>query len=83
MVSGLCSSRCVISSRRTSIFGMRGDEVGYAARELDAVDGERVTCGDGAGVGGLQEEGAGAAHLLFEQPGSGVFAFALEGVGTD
>ena len=62
---------------------LRGDEVGDAAGEFDAVDGEGVAGGNGAGVGGLQEEGAGAAHLLLEQPGRGVFAFALEGVRAD
>ena len=63
--------------------GLGGDEVGDAAREFDAVDGEGVAGGNGAGVGGLEEEGVGAAHLLFEQPGRGVFAFTLEGVGAD
>lgn len=59
------------------------DEVGDAAGELDAVYGEGVAGGNGTGVGGLQEEATGATHLLFEQPGRGVFTFALERVGAD
>ena len=56
---------------------------GDAARELDAVDGERVAGGDGGGVGCGEEERVGAAHLLLEQPGRGVFGLGLEGVGAD
>jgi hypothetical protein len=51
--------------------------------ELDAVDGEGVAGGDGGGVGVGEQEGAGAAHLLLEQPGRGVFGLGLERVGAD
>ena len=60
-----------------------GDEFRDARGEEFAVDGEGVAGGDGGFVGGLQQERAGAAHLLFEQPGRCVFAFTLEGVGAD
>ena len=62
---------------------MSGDEVGDAAAEFSAVDGEGVAGGDGGFVGGGEEEGACAAHFLLEEPGGGVFGFALEGVGAD
>ncbi len=39
--------------------------------------------GDGGGVGCGEEEGVGAAHLLLEEPGGGVFGLGLEGVGAD
>ena len=57
--------------------------LGDAAGELDAVDGEGMAGGDGGGVGCGEEEAVGATHLLFEQPGRGVFGFGLEGVGAD
>ena len=60
-----------------------GDAFGDAAGELHAIDGEGVTSGDGAGVSFLQQGRCGEAHLLLEQPGRGVFAFAFEGVGAD
>ena len=63
--------------------GFGGDALGDAAGELDAVDGEGVAGGDGGGVGFGEEDGAGAAHLLLEQPGGGVFGLGLEGVGAD
>ena len=53
------------------------------ARTSFAVHGERVAGGDGGGVGGLQQKRVGAAHLLLQQPGRGVFGFGLEGVGAD
>src|SRR5271156_2009645 len=53
------------------------------ARELDAVDGQRVTGRHGAGIGALQQRRSGAAHLLLEEPGCGVFAFGLKGVRAD
>ncbi len=56
------------------IRGLGCDAGGDAAGELDAVDGEGVAGGDGGGVGLGEEDGTGAAHLLFEQPGRGVFA---------
>ena len=63
--------------------GFGGDAGGDAAGELDAVDGEGVAGGDGGGVGFGEEDGAGAAHLLLEEPGGGVFGLGLEGVGAD
>ena len=63
--------------------GVGGDQVGDAAEKMFAVDGEGVAGGDGGGVGGLEEEAVGAAHLLLEQPGGGVFGLGLEGVGAD
>ncbi len=63
--------------------GEGGDAVGYAAGELDAVDGEGVAGGDGGGVGFGEEGRTGAAHLLLEEPGGGVFALGLERVGAD
>ena len=56
---------------------------GYSFGELDAVYGEGVAGGDGGGVGVGEEDGTGAAHLLFEEPGGGVFGLGLEGVGAD
>ena len=53
------------------------------ARELDAVDGQRVARGHGARVGALQQRRAGAAHLLLEEPRGGVFALGFEGVRAD
>ncbi len=44
-----------------------------AGGEEFAVDGEGVAGGDGGGVGVEEEEGVGAAHLLLEEPGGGVF----------
>ena len=38
---------------------------GYSGGEEFAVYGEGVAGGDGGGVGVLEEEGTGAAHLLF------------------
>src|SRR5271170_5230823 len=52
-------------------------------REFDAVNGQGVACGYGAGVGTLQQGRSGAAHLLLEEPGGGVFALGLEGVRAD
>ena len=52
-------------------------------RRRVAVDGEGVAGGDGGGVGVGEEEGVGAAHLLLEEPGGGVFGLGLEGVGAD
>ena len=46
--------------------GVRRDKVGNATGEFYAVDGEGMAGGNGARVGGLQEEGTGTAHLLFE-----------------
>ena len=63
--------------------GFGGDAGGYAFGEFDAVYGEGVAGGDGGGVGFGEEEGAGAAHLLLEEPGGGVFGLGLEGVGAD
>ena len=63
--------------------GFGGDTGGDALGELDAVDGEGVAGGDGGGVGFGEEDAAGAAHLLFQEPGSGVFGLGLEGVGAD
>ena len=60
-----------------------GDGLGDAARKLDAIDGQGVAGGDGGFVGKAQESGAGAAHLLLEQPGRGVGRLALERVGAD
>ena len=60
-----------------------GDAGGYAGGELGAIDSQGVAGRDGGGVGILEKKTSGAAHLLLEQPGSGVFGFGLEGVGTD
>ena len=60
-----------------------GDGFGYAAGELDAVDSQRMACGNGGLVGEGDEARAGAAHLLLEQPGGGVGRFTLERVGAD
>ncbi len=73
----------------SDLFALNGDArvvfelFSDAAGELDAVDGEGVAGGDGGGVGCGEEEGVGAAHLLLEQPGRGIFGFGLEGVGAD
>ena len=63
--------------------GFGGDAGGDAFGELDAVDGEGVAGGDGGGVGFGEEDAAGAAHLLLEEPGGGVFGLGFEGVGAD
>ena len=63
--------------------GFGGDAGRDALRELDAIDGEGVAGGDGGGVGVGEQEASGAAHLLLEQPGGGVFTLGLEGVGAD
>ena len=63
--------------------GVGGDHFGDACGEEFAVDGQGVAGGDRGGIGGLEEKAAGAAHLLFEQPGGGVFRFGFEGVGAD
>ena len=74
---------------RGHLFTLDGDArvlfelLGDATRELDAINGERVAGGDGGGVGCCEEKGVGAAHLLLEQPGCGVFGLRLEGVGAD
>ena len=57
--------------------------IGDAAGELDAVDGECVAGGDGRGVSCGEQERVRSTHLLFEQPGRGVFGLGLEGVGAD
>ncbi len=83
--------RCVgvVLVELSYLFAMDGDArlgcdaFGYAPGEFDAVDGEGVAGGDGGGVGFGEEDAAGAAHLLFEEPGGGVFGFGLEGVGAD
>ena len=54
-----------------------------ALREELAVDGEGVSGGDGGGVCVEEKEGVGAAHLLLEKPGGGVFGLGFEGVGAD
>ncbi len=48
-----------------------------------AIDGEGVTGGNGRCIRFGQEDGAGAAHLLLEEPGRSVFRLGLEGVGAD
>ena len=63
--------------------GLGGDGFGDAARELDAIDGQRVAGRHGRLVGDAQKSGAGAAHLLLQQPGRGVGRLALERVGAD
>ena len=63
--------------------GLGVDEFGDFCGKLDAVDGEGVAGGDGGGVGFGEEDTAGLAHLLLEEPGSGVFGLGLEGVGAD
>lgn len=59
------------------------DESGYFGRKLCAVDCEGVSGGNRRGVGCGEEEGVGSAHLLLEQPGSGVFRLGLQRVGAD
>ena len=63
--------------------GVLLEEVGYVAGELGAVDGEGVAGGNGGGISGLEQKGAGAAHLGFQEPRGGVGGLALEGVGAD
>ena len=60
-----------------------GDGFGDAPGKLDAIDGQRVTGGDGGLVRNAQQGRTGAAHLLLEQPGRGVGRLALERVGAD
>ena len=83
IVSASFSSSAVTSSRWTVMRGSAAMRCGYAFGELDAVDGESVAGGNGGGVGFGEEDAAGAAHLLLEEPGSGVFGLGLEGVGAD
>ncbi len=83
MVLGSCSSRVVTSSRWTVMRGSAAMRAATRAENSIAVDGEGVAGGDGGGVGVGEEEGAGAAHLLLEEPGGGVFGLGLEGVGAD
>ena len=59
------------------------DAFGDTFRELDAVHGQCVAGRDGGGVGFGEEDGAGAAHLLLQEPGRGVFGLGFEGVGAD
>ena len=54
-----------------------------AGGEGNAVDCEGVSGGDGAGIGLGEQEAAGGAHLLLEQPGGGVFGLGFKGVGGD
>ena len=63
--------------------GLGCDAGGNAAGELDAVNGEGVAGGNGGGVGLGEEDGAGAAHLLLEEPRRGVLRLGLERVGAD
>ena len=60
-----------------------GDGFGGEAGELQAIDGQGVPGGDSGAAGEFHEQRTGVAHLLLEQPGSGVFAVALERVGAD
>jgi hypothetical protein len=60
-----------------------GNGLGDAPRELDAIDGQRVACGNGGLIGNAQQSRAGAPHLLLQQPGRGVGRLALERVGAD
>ena len=83
MVSGSFSSSVSDFFAVDGDAGLGGDAVGDAAGELDAVDGEGVAGGNGGCVGFGKQDGAGAAHLLLEQPGRGVFGLGLEGVGAD
>jgi hypothetical protein len=59
------------------------DAVGDACGEFDSVDGERVAGGNCGSVGFGEEDAAGSAHLLLEEPGGCVFRLGLEGVGAD
>ena len=83
MVSRSCSVE------RDDLFAVDGDAGfgfdagGDAAGELDAVDGEGVAGGNGGGVGFGEQDRAGAAHLLLQQPGRGVFGLGFERVGAD
>ena len=52
-------------------------------RERFAVDGEGVAGGDGGVIGSARRKESGSAHLLFQQPGGGVFGLGFEGVGAD
>src|ERR1700723_2913268 len=52
-------------------------------RELDAIDGEGMSGGNGAGIGALQQRRSGTAHLLLEQPRRGVLALGLQRIRAD
>jgi hypothetical protein len=56
-----------------------GDPVGEAV----PIHGKGLAAGHAGGVGGFEQQTAQAAQFLFQQPGRGMFGFALERVGTD
>ena len=62
--------------------GLRSDAFRHAPRELHAIHGKRMPCGNGGGVSVRQQHAAGGAHLLLQQPRRGVFALALQRVGA-
>jgi hypothetical protein len=62
---------------------MRSEPLGYFCGKFLAVDGERAAGGDLVSVGGLHDQGAGAAHLLMQEPdGIKRSVIAAKGVGA-
>src|SRR5581483_11901700 len=57
--------------------------VGDRGGKSCASDGQRVSGRNGTLPGDLDQQRSGAAHFFFQQPGRGVFAVGLEGVGAD
>ena len=77
MVFGSFSSRCCDLFAVDGDAGLGGDAAGDAFGEFDAVDGEGVAGGDRGCVSFGEEDAARAAHLLLQEPGSGVFGLGL------
>ena len=62
---------------------MRFDSAGNFGREDIAVDSEGMAAGDARGVGCTQKKRIEAAHLLLQEPGSGVLLLAFEGIAAN
>ena len=62
---------------------LAGDGFGDQPRELHSINGKRMSCRDRTCICAGQQWRAGTAHLLLQEPGRSVLAFALERVGTD